>query len=59
MRIVRRRLQECCREGIAGDSGKCAINMATSSNIILDHCSIEWGRWDSMGITKGSHDVTV
>ena len=48
-----------CREGIAGDSGKCAINMATSSNIILDHCSIEWGRWDSMGITKGSHDVTV
>ena len=48
-----------CREGIEGDSGKCAINMATASNIIIDHCSIEWGRWDSMGITKGSHDVTV
>ncbi|MGN6366647.1 MAG: pectate lyase family protein [Phycisphaerae bacterium] len=48
-----------CREGIEGDSGKCAINMATVSNVILDHCSIEWGRWDSMGLTKGSHDVTV
>ncbi len=47
------------REGIHGDSGKCAINMAAVSNVILDHCSIEWGRWDSMGLTKGSHDVSV
>ncbi|HUO10818.1 MAG TPA: hypothetical protein VM008_21125 [Phycisphaerae bacterium] len=47
------------REGINGDEGKCAINMATVDHIILDHCSIEWGRWDSMGLTKGSHDVTV
>jgi hypothetical protein len=48
-----------CREGINGDRGKCSINMVDSSNIILDHISINWGRWDALGITKGSRDITV
>ena len=26
--------------------------------MIFDHCSIEWGRWDCLGLTGGSHDIT-
>jgi len=24
--------------------------MDHASNIIIDHCSVEWGRWDDLGI---------
>ena len=46
------------REGMAGDKGKCAINLSSGSHMIFDHCSIEWGRWDCLGLTGGSHDIT-
>jgi pectate lyase len=46
------------REGIAGDKGKCSVNLSVGSNMIFDHCSIEWGRWDCLGLTQGSHDIT-
>jgi hypothetical protein len=46
------------REGIAGDKGKCSVNLSTGSDMIFDHCSIEWGRWDCLGLTVGSHDMT-
>src|ERR1017187_7663792 len=46
------------REGIAGDKGKCSVNLSGGGNMIFDHCSIEWGRWDCLGLTKGSHDIT-
>jgi pectate lyase len=46
------------REGINGDRGKCSVNIAGGSNMIFDHCSIEWGRWDCLGVTQGSHDIT-
>ena len=46
------------REGINGDRGKCAVNLSTGSNMIFDHCSIEWGRWDCLGCTVNSHDIT-
>ena len=46
------------REGIAGDKGKCSVNLSGGSDMIFDHCSIEWGRWDCLGLTKGSHDIT-
>ncbi len=46
------------REGIAGDRGKCSVNLAGGSDMIFDHCSIEWGRWDCLGLTRGSHDIT-
>ena len=46
------------REGIAGDKGKCAINCSTASDIIFDHCSMQWGRWDCIGCTVKSHDIT-
>jgi pectate lyase len=46
------------RQGIHGDRGKCSINISGGSNMIFDHCSIQWGRWDSLGVTQGSHDIT-
>jgi len=46
------------REGIAGDKGKCSVNLSTGSDMIFDHCSVEWGRWDCLGLTVGSHDIT-
>jgi pectate lyase len=46
------------REGINGDKGKCSVNLSTGSNMIFDHCSIEWGRWDCLGLTQSSHDIT-
>jgi pectate lyase len=47
------------REGIGGDKGKCAINLSGGSDVILDHVSIQWGRWDCLGLTQGSHDLTL
>jgi len=47
------------REGIIGDRGKKSLGMDKSSNIIIDHCSVEWGRWDDLGITVGSTGITV
>lgn len=32
--------------------GKSALNMGTGSNIILDHCSFEYGQWDSVDAVK-------
>lgn len=46
------------REGITGDRGKCSLNVADGGDMIFDHVSIEWGRWDCLGLTRGSHDVT-
>jgi len=46
------------REGVAGDKGKCSVNLSGGSDMIFDHCSIEWGRWDCLGLTQGSHDIT-
>jgi len=47
------------REDIGGPSGKCSLQGTACSNIIIDHCSIEWGRWDTMEFTGNSHDITV
>jgi pectate lyase len=47
------------RQGIAGDRGKKALGMDKASNIIIDHCSVEWGRWDDLGITVGSTAITI
>jgi pectate lyase len=47
------------REGIGGSKGKCSINMAGTHDVIFDHCSIEWGRWDCLGLTEHSSDITL
>lgn len=46
------------RPGIQSDRGKCAINISGGANMIFDHCSAQWGRWDCLGVTQGSRDIT-
>lgn len=40
------------------DTGKSAFNMGDASNIILDHCSVEFGQWDSVDAV-GAVNITV
>lgn len=47
------------REDITGPSGKTSLQGAPASNVMIDHCSIEWGRWDCMEFTSNSHDITI
>ncbi len=47
------------RGGMASDRGKKPLGMSEASRIVVDHCSIQWGRWDDLGITVKSHDITV
>jgi pectate lyase len=47
------------REDMTGGEKKCTIAGNTSTNIILDHCSIEWGRWDCLEFTAtGTEDTS-
>lgn len=39
-------------------TGKRAFNMGESSNIILDHCSIAYGQWDSIDAVK-AENITI
>jgi len=47
------------REDATGPSGKCSLQGAPCDTVMIDHCSIEWGRWDCMEFTSSSHDITV
>jgi pectate lyase len=47
------------REGIGGNRGRGSLDLAGGANMIFDHLSIEWGRWDCLRVTEGSHDITV
>jgi pectate lyase len=47
------------REGEAGGSGKCSLQGDPYSNVMIDHCSIELGRWDCFEATGGSSGITV
>jgi pectate lyase len=47
------------RETDTGDEHKCALQGDSCSNVIIDHCSIEQGRWDCLEITGASSNVTV
>jgi pectate lyase len=38
--------------------GGCVVAVDHASDVILDHCSINWGRWDNLHI-KDSKDVTL
>lgn len=39
-------------------TGKSAFNMGTASNVILDHCSFEYGQWDTIDAV-GAVNITV
>lgn len=45
------------RGSIKMNEKKCTFTCDEASNIILDHCSISWGRWDNVHITN-STDIT-
>ncbi|KAH8659797.1 polysaccharide lyase family 1 protein [Xylariales sp. PMI_506] len=47
------------RQGtLDSDSSKSAFNMGDASNVILDHCSVEFGQWDSVDAV-GAVNITV
>ncbi|OKL59427.1 hypothetical protein UA08_05061 [Talaromyces atroroseus] len=47
------------RQGtLDSDTGKSAFNMGDTSNIILDHCSFEYGQWDTVDAV-GAVNITV
>jgi pectate lyase len=47
------------RQGFGGSRGNCSIRIGTGNNMIFDHCSIEWGRWDCMGLTVQTKNITI
>ena len=38
--------------------GKCTVTSDDAQDIIFDHCSIQWGRWDNLHI-QNSHNITL
>jgi hypothetical protein len=40
-------------------SAKKTVNITDGQNMIFDHVSIQWGRWDNFGITGTSSTVTL
>ena len=47
------------RQGIKGSRGGKSINLTQGSDIIFDHVSALWGRWDSLGFTSKAERVTL
>src|SRR5574344_222922 len=45
------------RGSINLDQSKCTLTLDNTSNVILDHCSISWGRWDDVHI-KDANNIT-
>lgn len=45
------------RGSISMPEDKCTLTMDYSDNVILDHCSISWGRWDNVHI-KDANNIT-
>ena len=39
--------------------GTKALNVTSGSNMIFDHVSVSWGRWDNVGFTSNAHDITL
>jgi len=46
------------RGSINMSKGTCTVAIDSSQNVIFDHVSIEWGRWDNLHV-KSSQDVTL
>ena len=46
-------------QGLGSSDGTKTLNVTGGQNIILDHLSIQWGRWDCFGITENSSTVTL
>jgi hypothetical protein len=46
------------RGGMAESKGASSLNLGDSSHVMLDHLSIEWGRWDNIQ-TNGNTYTTI
>ena len=46
------------RQGINGASGDKALNVDVGNSMIFDHVDVNWGRWDSIGLTNGTSTIT-
>ncbi|KAL9113242.1 MAG: hypothetical protein Q9227_002577 [Pyrenula ochraceoflavens] len=47
------------RQGtLDSDTGKSAVNLGDATNVILDHCSVAYGQWDSIDAV-GAVNITV
>jgi pectate lyase len=47
------------REDSTAPSDKCSLQGSACGNIMVDHCSIEWGRYDCCEFTSSSSNITV
>jgi pectate lyase len=47
------------RQGIDSGSGTKALNVTDGSNMIFDHVSVQWGRWDTVGLTGSTKTITI
>jgi hypothetical protein len=49
------------RQGMIDTSGSAqkTVNITDGQNMIFDHVSVQWGRWDNFGITGTSSTVTL
>ncbi len=47
------------RSGINTSEGTKALNITDGHNIMLDHVSVSWGRWDNFGFTGNASDITI
>ena len=47
------------RPGVGTASDKKGLNITTGHDMIIDHCSIEWARYDNVGITSNSYNITM
>lgn len=45
------------RGSIKMPRGKCTLTMDYCSDVIMDHCSVSWGRWDNVHI-KDARNIT-
>ena len=45
------------RGSISMPEDKCTLTMDNCENVIMDHCSISWGRWDNVHI-KDANNIT-
>jgi hypothetical protein len=47
------------RQGIDSPNGRKTVNITDGHNIVLDHISMSWGRWDNLGVTGKASDITI
>ncbi|MES1165271.1 MAG: hypothetical protein ABUR63_05925 [Verrucomicrobiota bacterium] len=49
------------RQGMVDTAGSAqkTVNITDGQNMIFDHVSVQWGRWDNFGITGTSSTVTL